>query len=712
MYILILSVHGLIRGRDLELGRDADTGGQVTYVVELARALARREDVKQVDVLTRLISDPAVASDYSQSEEALAEGARILRVPFGPSARYVRKELLWPHLDQMVDRCLGLLRQQDRLPDLIHSHYADAGYVGRQLSLLLGVPQAHTSHSLGRVKRERLLASGRKEQAIERQFNLSQRISVEDDVFSHASLVIASTQQETEEQLRLYSNHRPRRLVVIPPGADTARFSPPGRQPISNETAQAVDRFLVEPRRPLILAIARPVEGKNFKGLVAAYGEDKVLQDMANLAIVAGNRHDIRELEKAQQHVLRDLLLDIDRYDIWGKVALPKHHSAEHIPDFYRLAARRKGVFVNPSLVELFGLALVEAAASGLPVVATENGGPRDIIANCRNGLLVDPSNSLAIAEALKRVLQDKRQWRRWSENGIRGAYYHYSWEGHAAKFVKEVQRLLHRDRKRLRRQQATDFRGGASVLPLARQLLISDVDDTLLGDADGLQALLTWLHNHVGAVGFGVATGRTVESTVGVLKKWHVPLPDVLITSVGSEIHYGSKLIPDAGWAHHVRYRWRRDVLTKVFEQIPGLRLQRRQNQREFKLSYNVQLKEMPPLEYLMRMIHGQGLHAQLIFSQGKYLDVLPVRASKGHAIRYLAYKWGIPVSNCLVAGDSGNDLEMLRGDTLAVVVGNHSSELNVLHGADSIYFSKSTYANGILEGLYHYDFDDQFDE
>ncbi|MEZ5841577.1 MAG: hypothetical protein R3D02_14495 [Hyphomicrobiales bacterium] len=48
-YILLISVHGLIRGQNLELGRDPDTGGQTLYVVELARALARRPDVARVD---------------------------------------------------------------------------------------------------------------------------------------------------------------------------------------------------------------------------------------------------------------------------------------------------------------------------------------------------------------------------------------------------------------------------------------------------------------------------------------------------------------------------------------------------------------------------------------------------------------------------------------------------------------------------------------
>ncbi len=133
LYILMISLHGLIRGIDLELGRDSDTGGQITYVVELAKHLAKHPGIGKVDILTRQIEDPSIAEDYSKAEEALTDGARIVRLPFGPR-RYLRKELLWPHLDRVVDRSLQWLKQQDRLPDLIHSHYADAGYVGKQLS--------------------------------------------------------------------------------------------------------------------------------------------------------------------------------------------------------------------------------------------------------------------------------------------------------------------------------------------------------------------------------------------------------------------------------------------------------------------------------------------------------------------------------------------------------------------------------------------------
>jgi sucrose-phosphate synthase len=41
LYFAMISVHGLHRGHDMELGRDADTGGQTKYVVEVAQALAR-----------------------------------------------------------------------------------------------------------------------------------------------------------------------------------------------------------------------------------------------------------------------------------------------------------------------------------------------------------------------------------------------------------------------------------------------------------------------------------------------------------------------------------------------------------------------------------------------------------------------------------------------------------------------------------------------
>ncbi|MBN2205075.1 MAG: HAD-IIB family hydrolase [Thermoleophilia bacterium] len=706
LYILLISAHGLVRGHDLELGRDADTGGQTTYVVELARALARHRDVEQVDLLTRLIDDPTVSEDYAQAEEPLAEGARILRVPFGPPQKYVRKESLWRHLDQMVDRSLQVLRAQARLPDVIHSHYGDAGYVGAQLSLLLGVPLVHTSHSLGRVKRARLLAAGRKAEALERRFSFTRRIAAEEEVLRHAALVVASTQQEAEEQYGLYEAHRPGRIAVIPPGTDTARFTPPGRSKPGFETSAIVDRFLSAPEKPLIVSVARPTVGKNLAGLMEAYATDPELQEMANLAILAGQRDDIRDLERGPRRILHDLLMDVDRYDLWGRVALPKRHAVEDVPEFFRLAVRRHGVYVNPALSELFGLALIEAAASGLPVVATRNGGPRDIVERCHDGLLVDFEDLSELAEAIKTVLSDRAQWRRWSRSGVAGVRRYYSWDAHAGRYLKRVRRLMQRDRKQRRRQLASGSQVRSPSLPLLERLFISDVDGTLTGDRESLGELVAWLQErrHEKILGLGIATGRTLESARRQLRRWGVPMPDVLITAVGTEIHYGPKSTPDAGWSNHLRHRWRRDALAETFAEIPGLHLQEARNQREFKLSYYVTADEPPSPEGLRRRMDERRLRARLVLSKQETLDVLPVRASKGHAIRYLAYKWGLPLGDLIVAGDSGNDLEMLSGDTLAIVVGNHSPELEALRGSESVYFADGRYAAGVLEGLRHY--------
>jgi sucrose-phosphate synthase len=94
------------------------------------------------------------------------------------------------------------------------------------------------------------------------------------------------------------------------------------------------------------------------------------------------------------------------------------------------------------------------------------------------------------------------------------------------------------------------------------------------------------------------------------------------------------------------------------------------------------------------------------LIYSHDEFLDILPFRASKGKAIRYLSYKWEIPLRNFLVCGDSGNDEEMLRGEPRAVVVGNYSHELAALKGSRNVYFAKGECAGGIIEGLKHYRF------
>ncbi|MDH5526472.1 MAG: HAD-IIB family hydrolase [Nitrospirota bacterium] len=719
LYIALFSVHGLIRPEQPELGRDPDTGGQIIYVLDLARNLAKHPRVAQVDLFTRQIFDDEVGPDYAIPEEPLGkDGARIVRIPCGPR-KYIRKEALWPHLDEFVDRTVSYLRRQKHsMPHLFHSHYADAGYVGHELSRFLGVPLFHTGHSLGRTKRSRLLASGAQAKNIEEQYHFKQRIAAEERVFQHAACVICSTRQEADTQWGEYQNAYNTELRVFPPGTDTTRFSPPTRGWTPSPIQREVDQFLRNPRLPIILALARADPRKNMRRLIQAYAQSKRLREMANLVIIAGNRDDVRDLKGSTRDELTHLLLDVDKFELYGHIAMPKHHAPDDVPDLYRMAVRRRGVFVNPALTEPFGLTLIEAAATGLPIVATNDGGPRDIVGNCNNGLLVDPLNPADISDALCSILSDKARWRRFSDSGRSGVRRHYTWTAHVNRYVREIETTIQRLRPRgvaKRKIEAARKR----MLTFDR-LLVCDIDNTLVGDRKALERLLAVIRREHQRLGFVVATGRSLELTLEILEEQSIPRPDMLITSVGTEIHEGPFLDPADGWSQHIDHRWNRDGVIAALATVPGLKLQGKEGQRPYKVSYFVdgvtasRPDDADPVQNggwriekeVEKRLRAAKVRFTTVFSHGQFLDVLPLRASKGKAVRYLADKWDIPYNRVLVAGDSGNDEEMLRGSTLGVVVGNYSPELEAMRGFPRVYFARSGYAAGILEGISHYGF------
>ena len=701
LYLVLFSIHGLIRGSNLELGRDADTGGQIKYVLELAQALGTHDDVERVDLITRQVIDQKVSSDYAEPHEALSDNVSIIRLPCGPR-RYLRKEVLWPHLDSFIDNTLQHFRRIGRVPDIVHAHYADAGYVGTRLVQLLGMPLIFTGHSLGRVKKQRLLEKGSKQESIESQYNISQRIEAEEITLGNAIQVITSTNQEVEEQYELYDNYQPRRMMVIPPGVALDRFYPKDQKELVNAPIKKqLQRFLADPEKPVILALSRPDERKNISALIRAYGENDSLREMANLVIVAGNRDDIATMEKGPREVLFEIMALIDRYDLYSHVAYPKHHNPDDVADLYRLAATSKGVFVNPAFTEPFGLTLIEAAACGVPIVATHDGGPKDIVKTLKNGLLIDPLDSHAIGKAIEKILVDKNKWQQMSKNGLNGSRKHYSWEAHINKYLAAVQNVMKKPRR------VTDVSvSKKNRLPTVDRILVCDIDNTLIGDRESLDKLMERVHALDGKVGFGIATGRNIESTTRVLEEWDVPTPDLLITAVGSEIHYGHQMIKDSDWKKHINYRWQPAAIRKVVRKFPGLKMQAASEQLPFKISFNVDPKKMPPIREISAELRQHDLHVKLVYSHQAYLDIMPIRASKGLAVRYIAMKWGIPPDRILVAGDSGNDEEMLKGNTLGVVVGNYSKELTKLKGRDRIYFAEREYAGGVIEGMDHYEF------
>lgn len=149
-------------------------------------------------------------------------------------------------------------------------------------------------------------------------------------------------------------------------------------------------------------------------------------------------------------------------------------------------------------------------------------------------------------------------------------------------------------------------------------------------------------------------------------------------------------------------------DAVLQALEDVPGLRLQERFTQGEFKVSYFVDPNHPPNTEILQEHLHlyQRQITAHVVLSHMRYLDTLPIRASTGHSIRFFAFRWGMPLKAVLTVGDSGNDADMMGGEIRGVIVGNHSPELGNLKLKHYVYFASAYHAWGILEGISHYRF------
>ncbi|PSC69593.1 Sucrose-phosphate synthase [Micractinium conductrix] len=200
-----------------------------------------------------------------------------------------------------------------------------------------------------------------------------------------------------------------------------------------------ITRFLHNPLKPAILAMSRPDHKKNITTLVEAFGKHSMLRELANLVLIMGNRDAIDSMASGSQKVLTQVLKLIDAHDLYGSVSYPKHHTQMDISDIYLFAYATRGVFVNPALQEPFGLTVIEAAAHGVPTIATKNGGPVDIMATLHHGEVVDPTDSDAIAAALLRILTHPGTWDEMSTNGVKNIMA-YSWPSHCKRYLEAIE--------------------------------------------------------------------------------------------------------------------------------------------------------------------------------------------------------------------------------------------------------------------------------
>ena len=655
MFILHLALGGCLKSPPVHYGITADTGGHIAYILDATAAQADNIDTDQVSVVTRLFEGDGLAPEHALVSERLRPGLTIDRIATG-NRRYLEKDALAEDMPAFIEAFCAHLARLPRLPDVIHAHFSDAAAVAAEARQRFAIPFVYTPHALGIDKRAHQGPCPA----------LDARIAAEERAIAQADAIIVSTRDEADRQVHAYRASTSARIHCIPPGV-------PSRDAASMADGSLVDRldqWLDDPAKPIVLAIARPVAKKNLIGLARAYAGSPGLQTAANLVILAGQHDGPGSAE--ERGVLAELQALAAQPAIRGRIALPPTHDGRDVAALYDLAAQG-GVFVNPAFHEPFGLTLIEAAAAGVPVVATQAGGPSEIVAALCHGLLIDPRDDESIADACLAILNDPERHARMSASGRRGVA-RYDWQRYAAESIALYARL-----------------------PRAPSLLASDIDHTLTGCPVGAHGFAQWRRSS--SLPFVVATGRSFAMARMILSQWGLPEPDAFITDVGTRI----MLKGQRGWyecpvyATRLDEGWDRKAVAAALKPL-RLRPQPRDTAGPHKLSF---FGTAADAEQVRTVLAEQKLAAKVVFSHGRLIDVLAPLGGKAAAIAAYARRLDLSLGACIAAGDSGNDVDMLEACGHAIVVGNASDELNDLTVREGLMRVTGHHAHGVLEGL-----------
>ncbi|HSL60064.1 MAG TPA: glycosyltransferase [Acidimicrobiales bacterium] len=407
LHIAQLTLVGDLDGQ-LSRGGTGDTGGVASLLVSASAALSRHDDVAHVLTIGRGSVTDVVAAELAVD----ADGEAFAAVTFGAGGRAVTDLAdAWEHRLTIERGIRRVLRHRPRV-DVLHLRMADVGTLAAAtVAEERGVPVvfslAPDPHGVVRS----LQAQGRVDRA-----SIGE-LDGELHVWFRARLVEQLAREAAS--LALFPRLDPGRVLVdlgLDPDetADRARVVAEGvdvdalrraEQAVAAGRAELADEVAARlPHhrwgRPLLVSAGRLHPVKGMDRVVAAWAHDPDLRERFNLVIVGGDLVDPSPTERRVLGAI-DRVVGGDANAQDGLVMLGGR-PRQQVGRLLAVAARGHadaiapgGIYVNGAAKEEFGLALVEALAVGLTVVAPSAGGPATYVDDGVTGVLVDPDGCI-----------------------------------------------------------------------------------------------------------------------------------------------------------------------------------------------------------------------------------------------------------------------------------------------------------------------------